>query len=129
MDSKGIIADWNAKAEATFGWPREQVLGRTLSETIVPAQHRAAHERGFRHFLKTGEGRALNKRIEITALHRDGHEFPIDSTVSAITWGESFLFSAAIRDITERKRFEQGLHAAKEAAEVAIRRRARFWQR
>jgi two-component system cell cycle sensor histidine kinase/response regulator CckA len=85
MDSKGIIADWNAKAEATSGWPREQVLGRTLSKTIVPAQHRAAYERGFRHFLKTGEGRVLNKRIEITALHRDGHEFPIDLTVSAIS--------------------------------------------
>jgi two-component system sensor histidine kinase/response regulator len=126
MDSKGIIADWNAKAEATFGWPREEVLGRTLSEMIIPAQHRAAHERGFRHFLKTGEGPVLNNRIEITALHRDGHEFPIDLTVSAMPWGESFLFSAVIRDITERKRFEQDLQAAKEAAEVANQAKSTF---
>jgi len=126
MDSKGIIADWNAKAEATFGWPREEVLGRTLSEMIIPAQHRAAHERGFRHFLKTGEGPVLNNRIEITALHRDGHEFPIDLTVSAMPWGESFLFSAVISDITERKRFEQDLQAAKEAAEVANQAKSTF---
>jgi PAS domain S-box-containing protein len=126
MDSEGIIADWNAKAEATFGWTREEVLGRPLCDTIIPEQHRAAHERGFRHFLKTGEGPVLNKRIEITALHRDGHEFPIDLTVSAMHWGESFLFSAVVRDITERKRFEQELQNAKEGAEIANQAKSMF---
>jgi two-component system sensor histidine kinase/response regulator len=126
MDSKGIIADWNAKAEATFGWSREEVLGRSLSDSIIPEQHRAAHERGFRHFLKTGEGPVLNKRIEIAALHRDGREFPIDLTVSAMRWGESFLFGAVVRDITERKRFERELQDAKEAAEVANRAKSTF---
>jgi two-component system, sensor histidine kinase and response regulator len=126
MDAKGIIADWNAKAEATFGWTRAEVLGRSLSETIIPEEHRSAYERGLRHFLETGEGPVLNKRIEIAALHRDGHEFPIDLTVSAMRWGGSFLFSAVIRDITERKRFEQDMREAKEAAEVANQAKSTF---
>ena len=107
MDSQGTIVDWNAKAVATFGWSREEALGRTISQTIVPQRYREAHERGLRRYLETGEGPALNKRIEIAAVHRDGHELPIELTISAMPWGQAHLFSAIVRDITERKRAEK----------------------
>jgi two-component system, sensor histidine kinase and response regulator len=107
MDSKGIITDWNAKAAAAFGWSRSEVLGRSLAQTIVPEKYRAAHEKGLQKFLATGDGPVLDRRIEITALRSDGQEFPIELTISAMPWGRTYLFSAFLRDITERKRAEK----------------------
>src|SRR4051812_21657166 len=63
LSEDGRITDWNRQAEATFGWSRQEALGRSLAETIVPAQHRAAHEQGLRQFQTTGEGRLLNRRV------------------------------------------------------------------
>ena len=107
MDSRGKVADWNAMASATFGWSREEVLGKTLSEMIIPERYRADHEKGLCRFLGTRTGPVLNRRIEIAGLHRDGHEFPIELTISSMPWGESHLFSGVVRDITERKRKEK----------------------
>jgi two-component system, sensor histidine kinase and response regulator len=126
MDSNGLITDWNAQAEATFGWPRFEAVGQLLSQTIIPGHHRDAHERGLRHFLTSGEGPVLNKRIEITALHRDGREFPVELTISATSGGGKHRFSAFVRDIAERKRFEQELRAAKEAAERSNQAKSEF---
>ncbi|HZC68539.1 MAG TPA: response regulator [Nitrospirales bacterium] len=119
MDGKGKICDWNPMAETIFGWPRDEAIGRLLSETIVPLQHREAHEQGLKRFLATGEGPVLNKRIEITAYHRDGHEFPVELAISPVQSGDTFTFSAFVRDITERKQAEKNLSVAKEAAEAA----------
>ena len=68
----------------------------------------------------------LNKRIEITALHRNGHEFPVELTVSPIRAGNTFSFSAFVRDITERRRVEEALHTAKEVAEAASQAKSEF---
>ena len=57
----------------------------------------------MRHFMATGEGPVMNKRIEITAIRRDGLEFPIELTISQHKWGSEMEFSAFIRDITECK--------------------------
>ncbi|GEM_PF-3958152 len=107
MDSKGIITGWNPQAEKTFGWSREEAIGRTLAQTIIPPALREAHERGLKHFLKTGEGPVLNKRIEITAWHRKGHEFPVELTISPLKMGEIYVFNAFIHDISERKKIDQ----------------------
>ena len=107
MDAAGVITDWNVQAEQMFGWRRQEAIGRLLSATIVPAQHREAHERGLRHFLATGEGPILNTRIEITVCHRDGHEFPVELAISpALVRGGAYTFSAFVRDISDRKRTE-----------------------
>jgi len=90
MDARGLITNWNAQAEATFGWTRQEVLGRPLSDTIIPPQHREAHRRGLAHFLATGEGPVLNRRIEMTALHRDGREFPVELTISPLRLGGTY---------------------------------------
>lgn len=107
IDRFGMIIDWNATAETVLGWTRAQALGKRLSNTIVPPQHRKAHDDGLDRYLATGEGPVLNRTIEITALHRDGHEFPIELTIWPVTDGPITTFNALVRDITERRRAEQ----------------------
>jgi two-component system sensor histidine kinase/response regulator len=109
MDAEGFIVDWNRQAELTFGWPRELAVGRLLHEIIIPPSHREAHVRGLRHFLATGEGPLLQRRIEVPALRRDGTEFPVEMTISPIRLGSEWVFSAFLHDITERQRAEKAL--------------------
>src|SRR5439155_1138432 len=87
----------------------EAVVGRRLSETIVPPAHREAHERGLAHFRRTGEGPVLNRRIELTALRRDGTEIPVELAITPLQLGGVTVFSAFLRDITERRQREQAL--------------------
>src|SRR5712691_511251 len=109
IDSTGIVTDWNAQATAIFGWSREDALGRALSETIIPERDRQAHEHGIREFLRTGAGAVLNRRIEIVAQRRDGRELPVELAVSPAKIGDAYIFSAFIRDITDRRRAERRL--------------------
>ena len=109
IDAQGRITSWNPQAERLFGWPEADVLGRRLSDTIVPPVYRAAHERGLAHFRATGQGPALNRRIELTALRRDGTEFPVELAITAMRLGDATVFSAFLRDITDRKRTEKAL--------------------
>jgi PAS domain S-box-containing protein len=107
MDSAGNITAWNRAAEQTFGWPDEKAIGRALADTIVPERYREAHRKGLEKFLRTGKGALINKRIELMALRRDGHEFPVEMTVSAVRVRGGFAFNAFMHDISERKRFEE----------------------
>ncbi len=107
IDANGLIAGWNHQAEVTFGWSREEALGQLLAETIIPPRYRDAHTQGIKHFLATGEGPLLNKRVEITALHRDGHEVPVSLTITPIRLGDSYIFSAFAQDISGRKGEEE----------------------
>jgi PAS domain S-box-containing protein len=117
MDSDGLITNWNARAETTFGWSRSDAIGQSFSKIIIPHQYCDADTQGLRRFLATGEGPVLNQRIEITALHRDGSLFPIELAISPILWGKRRFFAAFVRDVTERKRAEQEL--ARRAEELA----------
>src|SRR3989442_437059 len=92
-----------------FGWSREEAIGQPLADTIIPAQHRDAHRRGLKHFLATGEGPVLNRVIEITAVRRSGVEFPVELTISPLTVGRKYVFTAFLRDITQRKEAEDKL--------------------
>src|SRR5687767_22967 len=83
MDSQGHISGWNDHAAALFGWTEDEALGRRLSELIVPPELREAHERGLAHFLATGEGPVLNRRIEVSAVNNNGDEFPVELSVTA----------------------------------------------
>jgi PAS domain S-box-containing protein len=117
MDAEGIITDWNKQAEETFGWTRPEALGRRMSDTIIPAQYRLSHERGLKHFFKTGEGPVLNRRIEITALRRDGTEFPVELAITPLKSGDTWTFSSFIRDITAPRQAQEDLRKAQ--AELA----------
>jgi two-component system, cell cycle sensor histidine kinase and response regulator CckA len=107
MDGTGVIRSWSTQAEQTFGWPAAEAIGRSLATTIVPPRHRDAHERGLTHFLKTGDGPVLNRRFEITGLHRDGREFPVELAITPVRLGGEWVFSAFVRDITEHRRAER----------------------
>jgi PAS domain S-box-containing protein len=104
IDEDGRIRAWNREAERTFGWAKESILGRPLRDVLIPPQYRARHEAGMRLFLETGEGPLLNKRIEITALHRSGREIPVELTISALREGGRWSFHAFLHDISERYR-------------------------
>jgi PAS domain S-box-containing protein len=107
MDEHGVITNWNPRAEVIFGWTAGEAVGKKLSEVLIPPQYREAHIRGLRHFLATGQGPVLNRRIEITALRRDGTEFPVELSILPLKVGASYRFNAFIADITERKRAEE----------------------
>ena len=107
MDSSGIVTSWSQQGEATFGWSTDAIVGQRLSEIIIPERYRDAHEQGLRHFLATGEGPMLNQRIEIVALHKEGHEFPVELAITSVHLATGITFSAFVRDITARKQAEQ----------------------
>jgi two-component system, sensor histidine kinase and response regulator len=109
MDANGAIIDWNNQAEVTFGWPRAEAVGRAVAETIIPPQYRDAHRQGLARFLTTGEGPLVNRRVEINALHRQGHEFPVEITITPIRWEKTYLFGAFVHDISQRKKAEDTL--------------------
>jgi PAS domain S-box-containing protein len=116
IDERGIITEWNSQAEQTFGWDRNWVIGKRLSDTIIPTEYREAHERGMKHFLKTGEGPVLNKRIEITAVDSKGRVFPVELTIIPNKVDGVFFFSSFVRDITEAKKSERTLKAINDLA-------------
>ncbi|MDP8910432.1 MAG: PAS domain S-box protein, partial [Actinomycetota bacterium] len=104
IDEDGRVRAWNREAERTFGWSKRAVLGRILRDLIIPERYRPRHDAGLQRFLETGEGPLLDKRIEITALHRSGHEFPVELTISALREDGRWSFNAFIHDISDRYR-------------------------
>jgi hypothetical protein len=115
IDATGTITEWNPQAEAIFGWRREEILGRSLAETIIPPEYRDAHERGLKRYLDTGSGPLLNRRIEIRAQRRGGEILPVELAITPLAGaGGSVAFNAFLRDITERRRTEEALRASEE---------------
>jgi len=119
IDAHDVIRGWNPQAETIFAWSRDEIIGRTLATSLLAPHHRGAYERGIRTFLATGESPILNRLIEITALRRDGQEFPVEMTMVPIRRGDRYIFTAFARDITARKHAETELRRAKEVAEAA----------
>jgi len=81
INEQGAITAWNREAERTFGWARQVAVGSLLRDLIIPLRYRASHDQGLRRFREIGSGPLIDKRIEITALHRNGHEFPVELTI------------------------------------------------
>lgn len=104
MDSRGITIDWSHRAEHMFGWSLKEAVGRPLHELIVPEHLRGAHSAGLERFLGTGEGPVLNRRIELTAMHRDGRHFPVELTVTPLEADGSWIFYGFLRDLSPLKR-------------------------
>ena len=109
LDAGGAITEWNRQAEETFGWVRDEVMGQQLENFLIPAELRQAHVDGMKRFIVSGTGPVINKRIELTALHRDGHHIAIELSVAASFDGINYIASAFIRDITSRKEAERKL--------------------
>jgi PAS domain S-box-containing protein len=127
IDSSGRITTWNAQAERTFGWTRQEALGRNMAQTIIPPAFREGHANGMRRFLETGEAPVVNQRLELRALHRSGREFPIEITITSPMKVEGgYSFGAFLRDISDRRERDAELRRAKESAEAATRAKSEF---
>jgi PAS domain S-box-containing protein len=107
----GRIALVNSQTERLFGYRREDLLGQMV-EILVPERYRAKHP-GHRHgFFSEPRARSMGAELELHGLRSDGTEFPVEVSLSPLETEEGVFVSSAIRDVTERKRYEQALHEA-----------------
>jgi PAS domain S-box-containing protein len=109
IDESGTITEFNEAAELTFGYTRADVIGKLLTQTIVPPSLREAHLAGLARHLRTGESHVLGHRLETIGLRADGSEFPIELTVMRMPLPGPAVFTAFIRDISERNEARKAL--------------------
>lgn len=114
IDATGRVVEWNPAAEATFGYRRADAVGQLLAEMIVPYQFRERHNAGLRTWAATGEGPALNRRLEVTALRRDGSEFPAELVITPVDAPGTPVFVGYLRDITDRRAAQDLLFESRE---------------
>jgi len=109
-DTKGRITMWNPQAENMFGWQHAEIQGQLL-DVIIPEKYRGRHGYKFGPWLQKNKAPLLNTLIELTALHRNGHEFPVELAIVPITQDNHVFYCAFIRDISVRKKAEEAMRA------------------
>jgi PAS domain S-box-containing protein len=124
IDKEGVITDWNAHAQTAFGWSRLEALGLKL-DAIIVLDHDSQGNRTVRNLLERALP-AQATRLEVTARHRSGREFPAELTLSAIQLNGRTSHAAFIRDVSERKQVEQEREQAQAAAEAGNRAKSEF---
>jgi len=108
IDHHGLVVQWNAEAEAMFGWSRTEALGRPLREIAVPLRQREVFDDRLNQLVSSEPGPPIGRR-ELTALHRSGSEFPVEVTVWAEGRDGTARICGFVRDLSERRRFESQL--------------------
>src|SRR5438270_3506736 len=104
MGQDGRVLEFNPAAEQVFGFSRGEAIGQELAELIIPPRMREQHRRGLAHYMKTGEGPVIGKRIEIAGVRKDGSEILVELAITALKIGDEPVFTAYLRDISERTR-------------------------
>ncbi len=126
IDAQGTVVEFNPAAETIFGYPRADAIGQPLAELVIPEEMRAMHHAGMRRYLETGEGPLIGQRAEVEALRANGERFPVELALVANEVGDQTLFTAFMRDISERKATDTALRDALQAAEEASKAKSRF---
>ncbi|MBF0423961.1 MAG: PAS domain S-box protein, partial [Magnetococcales bacterium] len=125
-DQEQSIVFWNLGAEKLFGYSSVEIIGQAIG-VLVPERLLHAHRRGFKRFVDEGFLPLIGSSIELTGLRKDGREFPLELSVNHWTQADGTrIFSAVIRDITERRMNEEALMVAKERAEAANKAKSLF---
>ncbi|MYM34979.1 PAS domain S-box protein [Duganella sp. FT94W] len=106
-DNSGIVTKWNGAAEHTFGYAREEALGRDIADLIVPPSQRHAHRTGMLYFARGGASQMINSRVRMSAMHKDGHEIPVELSLGALRHDGAHHVTAFLHDITERVLYER----------------------
>lgn len=107
INDAGELVEFNPAAERIFGYKKEQVLGRLMSEVIIPPRLRKFHDEGYQHYILTGQAHMFNQRIEITGMRADGSEFPVELTLTSLKDESLSLVTGFIRDISVQKKAQQ----------------------
>ena len=114
LDTKGKILFWNPAAQRIFGYSSDEAIGMDMHRSLAPQRYQEVIKKGFSVFGKTGQGMAVGKTLELAAMHKDGHEFPIELSVAATQLNDEWHAVGIIRDITKRKRAEEALRISQE---------------
>lgn len=120
MDPKGHITFYNKTAETIFQWAASEAIGKDLHALITPQRYREAYRKGLAHFRHTGEGSAIGKTLELTALRKDGTEFPIEISLAGTELDHEWHAIGIVRDIAERKQFEAELKESLSLLEATL---------
>ena len=123
IDATGRVTEFNPAAERVFGYQRDQAVGQELANLIIPPELRERHRKGLAHYLKSGEGPMLGKRLEVKAVRADGSTILVELTITALRGGDAPIFTAYLRDISDRNRGEEArrrLAAIIESSDDAI---------
>ncbi|APX90793.1 hypothetical protein BV394_14620 [Brevirhabdus pacifica] len=128
IDEQGLIMDFNGSAEKVFGHARADVLGRSLADVIIPERFREAHTSGMARFLDTRSSQIVDAgRLNLVALHADGHEFQTETSITAVPGEKGINFISYIRDITDEVANRAELHEARDSALAAYREKSKFF--
>jgi PAS domain S-box-containing protein len=112
VDDRGTVVEFNRAAERIFGYARDEVIGRPMAPLLIPPQLRQAHATGMARYLGGGAARVIGRHVEVEAMRADGTTVPIELSISEIRLPREHLFTAFLRDITERRSFQQQLEEA-----------------
>ncbi|MGH2743245.1 MAG: sensor domain-containing diguanylate cyclase, partial [Thermoleophilaceae bacterium] len=121
MAADGRVVEWNPAAEQTFGYAREEAIGRELAELIVPPDMREAHRRGLARYRATGSARVLGRRLELEAVRADGSVLPVELTITRLDRRPP-LFVGYLRDITQRRRSAEAVEEAERRYRTLVER-------
>jgi PAS domain S-box-containing protein len=108
-DQDGFVLDWSPQAEVLTGWTRAETVGVKLVELVFPEPLRAAHRQRIAQFLREAAGGAMGMRYEAPAVHRDGREFFVEVSLTALRRGDGYIINAFVRDITQKRAAEAQL--------------------
>jgi PAS domain S-box-containing protein len=129
IDNRGLISFWNKAAEEIFGWTREEVLGRDLHQIVVREEFRQQFLANFEHFRQSGTGAAIGRQVELTGIRKNGEEFPVEISLSAVRIKGEWHAVGIVNDISERKTAQESILIAKDEAEAANRAKSDFLAR
>jgi PAS domain S-box-containing protein len=118
LDNAGIVRDWNRQSQAMFGWSRGEVIGERFADIAIPHADREAFPQRLKHFTERSDGLLPVQRYETLALRRDGTEFPIEMSMTALQRGGEQVFNAFVRDLTDKIKIEEQFRQAQKMEAV-----------